>query len=57
VTAVVFVGLNFLLLVQYQAFIKGLRDLAPYPHGFYAMWIARFVVPFRLAARLWHALP
>lgn len=54
--AVVFVGLNFLLFVQYQAFIKGLRDLAPYPRGFYAMWIARFVVPFRLAAKLWHAL-
>ncbi|MBA3638734.1 MAG: hypothetical protein H0W53_05535, partial [Acidobacteria bacterium] len=37
-----------LLLVQYQAFMHGLRDLAPYPRGAYNLWLARFVVPFDL---------
>jgi len=39
---------NGLLLVQYQAFMKGLRDLAPYPDGWVDLWLARFAVPFRL---------
>jgi hypothetical protein len=43
------VGHTFLLFVQYQAFMHGLRDVAPYPRGFYNLWIARFVVPFDLA--------
>lgn len=37
-----------LLLVQYQAFMHGLRDVAPYPRGAYNLWLARFVVPFDL---------
>jgi hypothetical protein len=53
----VFVGFNLLLLVQYQAFLKGFRDIVPYPHGFYGLWLARFVTPFSLAKKLWHAFP
>lgn len=45
------VALNVLLLFQYQLFLKGWRDLAPYPRGAYGLWLARFVVPFRLVAR------
>jgi hypothetical protein len=41
---------NGLLLVQYEAFMKGLTALAPYPRGWFDMWVARFVVPFRLLA-------
>jgi hypothetical protein len=42
-------GYSLLLLVQYQAFMHGLRQIAPYPEGFFNLWLARFVVPFRLA--------
>jgi hypothetical protein len=48
------VGHTFLLLVQYQAFMHGLRDVAPYPRGGYNLWVARFVVPFDLV-RDWFA--
>jgi hypothetical protein len=51
---IVVVSANLLLLVQYQAFLKGVRDIAPYPEGLYGLWAARFVVPFKLAARLWN---
>ncbi|MEZ5318023.1 MAG: hypothetical protein R2752_11535 [Vicinamibacterales bacterium] len=44
---------NGLLLVQYQTFMKGLRDVAPYPEGGFGLWVARFVVPARLIARWW----
>ena len=37
-----------LLLMQYQAFMHGLRNVAPYPRGAYNLWVARFVVPFDL---------
>jgi hypothetical protein len=30
--------------------MKGLTTLAPYPRGWFDMWVARFVVPFRLLA-------
>ena len=43
-----FIVLTFLLLVQYQAFMHGVRAIAPYPKGFGGLWLARFVVPFRL---------
>jgi hypothetical protein len=46
-----FVAYTFLLLVQYQTFMHGLRTVAPYPKGAYALWLARFVVPFSLAQR------
>jgi hypothetical protein len=39
---------NLLLLLQYQCFMKGLTTVAPYPHGWFDMWVVRFVVPFRL---------
>jgi hypothetical protein len=41
---------TFLLLVQYQLFMHGLRDMVPYPRGAYGLWLARFVVPFKLLA-------
>jgi hypothetical protein len=49
-TAAVFIGLTFLLLVQYQTFMHGLREIAPYPGGYVGLWLARFRVPFDLAA-------
>jgi hypothetical protein len=45
------IGYTFLLLVQYQAFMHGLRDLAPYPGGISNLWLARFVVPIDLLRR------
>jgi len=44
----VFIVLTGLLLVQYQAFMHGARTIAPYPKGVEGLWLARFVVPFRL---------
>jgi hypothetical protein len=44
----VFVVHNLLLLLQYQLFMHGLRTIAPYPRGTYALWVARFIVPFDL---------
>ncbi len=44
------VVLNGMLLLQYQAFMKGLVAMAPYPSGWFDMWVARFVVPVRLVA-------
>jgi hypothetical protein len=46
--AAVFVGLNLLLLLQYQTFMHGLDEIAPYPDRLYGLWLARFVVPFSL---------
>jgi len=43
---------NALLLLQYELVMKGLERIAPYPHGWYDMWLVRFVVPFRLI-RAW----
>jgi hypothetical protein len=39
---------NLLLLLQYELFMKGVRDIAPYPGEWHSMWVARFLVPFRL---------
>ncbi len=44
----VFVVANFLLLLQYQVFMHGLREVAPYPSGVYGLGLARFVVPIDL---------
>ena len=41
-------GANLLLLLQYQLAMKGLETIAPYPHGWFDMWVARFLVPIRL---------
>ena len=48
---IAFVALNGLLLVQYQTFMHGLRTVAPYPNGFYGLYLARFVVPVDLVRR------
>jgi hypothetical protein len=42
------IALNLLLLFQYQLFLKGWRDVAPYPAGVHGLLVARFVVPFRV---------
>ncbi|MBK5298592.1 MAG: hypothetical protein JJE40_15675 [Vicinamibacteria bacterium] len=47
----VVVVLNLLLLFQYQMFLKGWRDIAPYPNGAYGLGVARFVVPFHVLGR------
>lgn len=49
---IVFTGLNWLLLLQYQLYLKGAHDLAAYPTGAFNMWFERFVVPFRLIGRM-----
>lgn len=46
---VLFAG-NWLLLLQYQLFMKGLTTVAPYPAGWFDMFIARLIVPVRLIA-------
>ena len=50
ISAGIVIAHTFLLLVQYQAFMHGLRDVAPYPRGAFNLWLARFVVPFELIA-------
>lgn len=45
-----FTAYTFLLLLQYQAFMHGLRELVPYPRGFVDLWLWRFRVPFDLLA-------
>ena len=50
--AAVVVVHTFLLLVQYQAFMHGVRDVAPYPRGTYNLHVARFVVPFDLVRKV-----
>jgi hypothetical protein len=47
---VVLIGLNLLLLLQYQLALKGFEQIAPYPHGAVDLWVTRFIVPFRLLA-------
>lgn len=49
---VVLAGLNWLLLLQYQLYLKGAHDLAAYPAGWFGLWLERFVVPFRLVGWL-----
>jgi hypothetical protein len=44
--------LNWLLLLQYQIYMKGLPELAAYPQGWFAMWLERFIVPWRLVGWL-----
>jgi hypothetical protein len=43
-----FTGYTMLLLLQYQAFMHGLRQVVPYPGGFVNLWLWRFRVPFDL---------
>ena len=50
---VVLTGLNLLLLLQYQLFMKGLVLLSPYPQFWADMFLTRFVVPFRLLQWMW----
>lgn len=44
--------LNTLLLFQYQLFLKGFRDLAPYPDHPWSLWAERFLVPIRFVGRV-----
>lgn len=49
--SLVLIGSNVLFLLQYQLFMRGFTDLvAAYPEGPWAVFVERFVVPFRLAA-------
>jgi hypothetical protein len=48
ISGTVIVAHTFLLLLQYQLFMHGLRDVVPYPRGAYGLWIARFVVPWKV---------
>jgi hypothetical protein len=51
VTACVLIVANGLLLLQYQVFMKGFPEIAPYPSGWFDMWAVRFIVPVRLIGR------
>ena len=51
--AAAFISHTFLLLLQYQAFMHGLRNVVPYPGGFTELWIARFRAPIDLAIWWW----
>jgi len=42
---------NLLLLFHYEVFMLGHASLASYPDNWYALWVERFVLPFRLIAR------
>ena len=45
------IGSNVLFLLQYQLFMRGFTDIvAEYPNSFWAVFIERFIVPFRLVA-------
>ena len=44
------VAYTFLLLVQYQAYLKGLTTIVPYPDGAYELWLARLTAPADLLA-------
>ena len=45
------IGSNVLFLLQYQLFMRGFTDIvAEYPNGPWAVFIDRFLVPFRLFA-------
>jgi hypothetical protein len=45
------VALNWLLLLQYELFMKGFTTISAYPEGAFNLWVARFLVPVRLLAR------
>ena len=46
--AIGFTAYTLLLLLQYQAFMHGLRQVVPYPRGVVDLWLWRFRVPFDL---------
>jgi len=50
VVTLVFVAYTGLLLLQYQTFMHGLRQVAPYPRGVVDLWLVRFRTPFDLLA-------
>lgn len=43
-----FTAYTLLLLLQYQAFMHGLRQVVPYPRGFVDLWLWRLRAPFDL---------
>lgn len=48
IIALAFTTHTFLLLVQYQAYMRGLRDIVSYPAEPGQLWLPRFRVPFDL---------
>jgi hypothetical protein len=48
------IGHTFLLLLQYQAFLKGLRSVVPYPDDPFGLWLARFRAPIDLVVWWWN---
>lgn len=49
--SVILIGSNVLFLLQYQLFMRGFTDIVgEYPDGLWAVFVERFVVPFRLVA-------
>lgn len=51
-SATVLIVYNLLFLVQYQLFMRGFQDLAPYPATARQVFVDRLVLPYRLL-RLW----
>ena len=52
VVTLAIVAATLLLLFQYEVFMKGYTAIAPYPKGWFGLWVARFVVPFRVLTEL-----
>lgn len=48
IVVALFCVLNWLLLLQYQLYMKGLHEVAPYPAGWFDLYAMRFLVPWRL---------
>ena len=46
-----FVVYNVLFLLQYQVFMRGMRDLVPYPETAKQVFVDRLLLPFQLLAR------
>ena len=47
--ALALIAYNLLFLFQYQLFMRGFEQVAPYPDTFQTVFVERLVVPWRLA--------
>lgn len=47
------IGYNLLFVLQYQLFMRGMRDLVPYPSTVQQVFVDRLWLPFELLARWW----
>jgi hypothetical protein len=54
VAILVLVLLNGLFLLQYQLAMHGMEPVAPYPETWKDLWLARFLVPFKLLQALFN---